>query len=192
MQEEKKSITTIEEHSVEVPKKTARLDKKARIVLAVVIVILVFASVITGFVLINSNSEDSNDTKSIATCSGQLLDEAASILYPIDYAKTEQLQALNARIVNLPEYDKDPNCLYPVMQGYVFTGYLSKAVETFKKFESVYGDGSQFASDKYVVNLDSLRQEAEAFEKRIEQIKTGAGNATFGVSAPENESQGSE
>jgi hypothetical protein len=158
-------------------KKGPSKRRKGLIILGVVIFVALLLSA-AWYLYAKTNSKEG--AKTTDPCSGKLLDEAAGLLYPTDFTKSAQLQSLAAKIVKSDNYDKYPNCLYPVMQSYVYMGDLDKAIQTFNKLEAVYGDGSSFASQRFVTNINNLREQAKVYKEQVGGSKAGTGIGTFG------------
>ena len=159
-------------------------NKKYVLLISIIIFILIISAL--AYLIITENSNKEQGTYSSGVCSGELLDNSVAILVPLDLSKSLELDEHTQKIISFDEYDKDPNCLYVVMQNYVFKGDLENAVSTFAQFESIYGDGSLYASDKFENDIETLRSSVEVYKEQLELIKSGSGTQTFGEPANRN------
>ena len=180
----------LDESLIDKRKQSFKLNRRVIISFIATVVLLISSGLILYFVSQQNNSSKKSLSREV--CIGELLDIAVDVLNPIDLSKSSQLDELNNKIILLDGYKKDPNCLYPVMQNYVFKGDLTNAIETFNSFESVYGDGSAFASVRFAKNIESLRKQNEIYKQQLEQLKNGSGSQTFGKPRPKTEEQNTQ
>ena len=68
-----------------------------------------------------------------------------SIKIIIDNNKPEELKKIVDEIMNITDYQKDQNCLYPIVKYYLLIGDSGKAREYFNLYKKVY-----ISNEKYI------------------------------------------
>lgn len=121
------------------------------------LVFIVLTVALTRSVL--NNKDDSVQRMAVCTtkASNNIAVEASRFLPPSQY---KQLKVVNDKIQKLPNYEKDPNCLFPIVQYYVYTNDEKNAKLYYNKLVLVYDSKTGF--DKYYTayakNLDDVKK----------------------------------
>jgi len=105
--------------------------------------------------------------------SGLCKRQASSPIYKdavryLDAGRTTKLKDVVNKIKNQEQYDKDPNCLYPVVSYYLFMHDADNARKNYDLLEKAYNSKKGFSKDygPAVASLSSLKQRTENTEKQ--------------------------
>jgi hypothetical protein len=148
-----------------------QLDKK-RLLLFSGFTLLVFTSV---FLFIKY---DPLAAKSQCNRSGSsvLYDEASKAL---DTGSIADMKAITEKIQKEKNYQKDANCLYPLVAYYVFMQDADNATVYYVKLTEVYDEKDKFAAvygKQGIKNLNDVKSSVDALQKKRENSN---GNTKF-------------
>jgi hypothetical protein len=121
--------------------------------------------------------------KSAKVCSdrseGSILNRMDAVFDMKDAAVQRQaLSEVVTEVTKRKNYEKDANCLYPIIFQHISMSSGKKADEVYGKFATAYGDGEGFANDIYpFTDLESLRKHIDLImEYETKTFPSGAGS----------------
>jgi hypothetical protein len=133
--------------------------------------LLLIAAIVLGVVLLGVGVWSYlkyREAKSIV-CGDKLSQQAAASLTPSNY---QVLKVIVDRIAKLPNYEKDPNCLYPIIQYDVYVKNEKDAQDKLAKLQKVYNPKKGFndAYDPWVKDLKQVEERVAEIKKFNEQV----------------------
>lgn len=159
-------------------KAVAKKNRPLFVVGAVVGIYII--GIASGYALARSiNPNNSGSTSTAQGCDGKseskIYDEAAAVLAS---EKKDQLQVIINKIQADPKYEKDPNCLYPVLVYSLNTMNVADAKTNKDKFVKVYDSkkGLAVVYKGHFTSVEDIDKRIQYLEKYNEQMKN---NATF-------------
>jgi hypothetical protein len=152
--------------------------KKILIVVAMVITPLLFAGL--GYIVAKSRS--TNSFSGLACGSGKGYQALAKGIAAFEAHNTTTLTEASDSIKALPNYQKDPNCMYIVTLGYIQANNSDEAKKALATFKGVYD-----AKKGLAVILGGNSVSVVDLEARITHLDASATSAkanTFGSKGP--------
>jgi hypothetical protein len=131
--EKKAEIVALSESSGKAAGKKATRHRMPNKKTAAIGLILI-AIVVSGVIVVAANRE-TKPAVNIRGCSSSLNRQAATVLLP---ERLEQLDQIVDKIVKLPGYEQDPNCLYIVLTFHINASDAAGSQHYLSKLEKVY------------------------------------------------------
>lgn len=133
----------------------------------VVVVLFLFAAV----TVIYTNRKQT--VSGVCSRDQALIDAAATALDP---SKIPELAQVVSKIQSISGYESDPNCLYPIVEYYVYTNDATAAKSSLIQLEAVFdsqvGLAPQYSS--VFVSIDNLKQQIGFVEQFNADLQNNA------------------
>jgi hypothetical protein len=146
-------------------RKRRGLPKWLWIAAALVLTVGIVAGVAWGFMQLRDN-------KSAVCTSGEngLATQAAAVLNP---DTVNELGDVVKKIQSTKNYESDPNCLFPVVQYYVYVTDQPSAQDSFNKLQAVYSDGVGYDAvyAGKTLTMDQIKAQIDSLTIINDQIK---------------------
>ena len=147
--------------------KRSRSKRLVAIVIFILLVVIVAGAVLYEKEVKNDNPKETYTTNACAALYGDM----RTAIDAQDYQKYKELVD---KVVAVPGYDKDQNCLYPLVDYYSTTGNATQSREYYDKLALAY-DQKGFSGDiaggtKTIVVLET---QVKASEAQLEAYKKG-------------------
>lgn len=142
--------------------------KKLYIIIACVVVVLLL--VVAGTVIYTNRKQS---VSGVCSNNQALIDTAAAALDP---SKIPELAQVVSKIQSISGYESDPNCLYPIVEYYVYTNDASAAKSSLTQLEAVY-DPQVGLAPQYSLgftSIDNLKQQIGFVEKFNADLQNNA------------------
>lgn len=152
----------------------AKFSKKTWLIFGGILILLVVTTIglVTKSYL---DREKPKEQKAVAVvvCDEKLITEASKSMAPEKY---KQLKKVVDKIMQLPNYEKDPNCLYPVVVYYVNFHDETNAEMYYKKLAVVYDEKQGFSDHfgKYYAKLKDLQERLSGLQQFNAQRESNA------------------
>lgn len=145
--------------------KRRRLPKWLRLTIVIVLIVGIAGGAAWGFMQLRN--------KKTSVCTGGengLATQAAAVLNP---DTVNELGEVVKNIQGTKNYETDPNCLFPVVQYYIYTSNQQAAQDSFNKLQAVYGDSTGFDAvyAGKILTMDQIKAQIESLTTINEQIK---------------------
>lgn len=144
-----------------------------------IVVVLLLVGTLATFGYMNYTDRQTDKLLAQGGCSNQLIQDVLPYMQD-GYAR--QMQPHIETILALPEFDRDPNCLYIVTLYEANLGNVEQAKRYLAQLEEVYNERRGFSPyfGHNTVSIEKLREKialAEGFKKTFEQ-STGVFNSS--------------
>lgn len=141
------------------------------------IILIIIAGLVVFF--INRNNTKTTATDACSSKSTQyILKEASPLLSPT--VEVTKLQSLVSKIQQISNYQKDPNCLYPIVLYYINTSNAKESSFYLNEFLNAYGPGHGFSPLLGpVYPTSTLKADVAAIQQNA---KNGQEDSAFGKS----------
>lgn len=144
---------------------------KPLIIVAIVAVLLLAIGV---FAVVSRNGSKQNDQSQNVTrktvCSNEIITEAGPL---ITEGSGSQLTAVAKKVMALPEFDRDPNCLYIVVNSYVNVSDAANGRKYYDKLKVVYDPQAGYSRSfgDTLITPEGLKKNIEYLEAQAKRLK---------------------
>ncbi|GEM_PF-6443954 len=143
------------------------------------LIFVVFAGLVlvaTGAFIISRFSKNEPGQKMVeSNCSGDIAIAAARAMQASPAEQAAALAGVVERIKKVPQYDQDPNCLYPIMKQHLLKGEYTQAKELHSQFNKVYEKGfsGHFGATKKSVSAELTSTDVLSKTRKNNSINVG-------------------
>lgn len=150
--------------------KDARFKRISKKYVVLIIAIFVVLLGLIGLLIQKnrqSKQEDTGNVKAQNVCATDSQKETLRVAVTnLSPAKYNELKNSVDKIMNTPDFEKDPNCLYPVVTYYTNIGDLASAKRYLTTLESVHGSSYKFDETfPSNVTLETIKQQVTQLEE---------------------------
>lgn len=138
---------------------------RKRVVIAFLVILLGAAGVAYYYFVYKESKKEVNNQCSTQAVQDTILRDAGVI---IPDKKIDELGKMVKKIQQIPDYEKDHNCLYPIVKYYAMIGEAGKSRDYYNKFLKVYDAKKGMAPifGRNAGKSGELKTEVEAREKQ--------------------------